>query len=157
MANPTTFGQLNDLFAGAKTQEKAKFSLSVPPDTYRVVCRMNPDDPTQDFEIFEANSGTSGIKIFFEILSSKEGVTDAKGEVVEKVFWLTAKNFPYVKKDLRTLLGRDVQSLDELVVGGVFAGKTAEIKVTHETDAKGYNRLNIAWLNSWNEEEEVSF
>jgi hypothetical protein len=157
MASPTTFGELNDLFAGAKTQEKTQFSLSVPPDTYHVVCRMNPDDPTKDFEVFEANSGTTGIKIFFEILSSKEGATEAKGEVVEKVLWLTAKNFPFVKKDLRALLGADVQSLDELVVGGVFAGKTAEINVTHQEDSKGYKRLNIAWLNSWSEEEEVSF
>jgi hypothetical protein len=128
----------------------------VPEGVYKVACckqDIKGDGELVDFEIFKANSGTKGFKLFLEILDPAEITpkggekVKTKGEVVEHVFWVTQKNLGYIKRDISAILGRDIASLRELETT-VWVGKTCEVGIKHEV-YRGFNQARVSFINAW--------
>ncbi|MGI0150198.1 MAG: hypothetical protein ACREDF_11790 [Thermoplasmata archaeon] len=155
-----------DFEADFKNSEKAPpgaVERLFPPATYKFVCTtsdLKGDGVLVDHEVFTANTGTKGFKLYCEILDP-ESIPDpktgepfpTKGEIVEHVFWVTKKNLPYIKRDLATILGRDLASMEE-TVALTWAGRTFEGVLTNEPDNKGIVRNRIAFINPWSPPEE---
>lgn len=159
-ANP--FSDFEDDFKQTEKAPPGSIAGRLPPGTYKFVLTTNEpkDDGTLiDYEVFTANSGTKGFKFFCEVLEP-ESVPNpktgdphpTKGEIIEHVFWVTKKNLPYVMRDIATILGRDLESMGE-VVKITWAGRTFEGVVREETDNKGVLRSRIAYINPWTPEE----
>lgn len=149
------FGDLEGEF---KTVEKAEPGMSVgrlPEAVYRVVCSAvdkKGDGKLIDHEIFTSKSGSIGFKLFLEILEPEMvGEVATKGEIHEEVFWITVKNLPYVKRDIATILGRDLESLNELTTIQ-WAGKTCEISLKDES-YEGVTRSKKQFINAWRPEK----
>lgn len=146
MSNP--FGEdMDDVY---KQEEAASMpSGRIPPGTYKAVCTQDPgSDVSRDHEIFEAGTGTKGLKIFLELLEPEEVNGKAiKGEILEHVFWVTKKNIPYVKRDVATILGKAPESLAELA-GASWAGNTCEVVVKDE-ERDGYVNSRVKFINPW--------
>lgn len=152
------FGDLDDQF---KNIPKAEAGIDpgdlLPESVYKVVCSaqdLTGDGKPVDHEVFTANTGTKGFKLFFEILEPEtvkpKGATEAKktkGEIQEHVFWLTQKNLPFVKRDIAAILGRDLQSLTELKKI-TWAGLTCEIGTKHEV-SRGFKNSRVSFINAW--------
>lgn len=149
--------------------EAAEFSTPgrVPPGTYKFVCttqeikKKGAEPVVADYEIFVANSGSRGFKLFCEILDP-ESVPNpktgepyiTKGAVLERVFWGTTDNLIYMKRDLGTILGRAIrpeEKLSELLVNTPWAGRTFEGAVQDEEYPPGSHRIRsrIAFINPW--------
>ncbi len=156
MTNDNEFGDFEGDF---KDTEKAQAGASigtVPKGTYKVACCQQDIDGNGvlvDHEVFKANSGTKGFKLFLEILEPAE-MADAsgemvktKGEVIEQVFWVTQKNLGYLKRDIATILGRDLKNLSELKQI-TWVGKTCEIGNTPEI-YKGFLQNRVTFFNPW--------
>lgn len=152
-ANP--FSDFESDFKNTDKADPAATPGRVPPETYKfVLTQQEIDGVLKDHEVFVANSGTKGFKLFCEILEP-ESVPNpktnephvTKGVVLEHVFWITQKNLPYVKRDLATILERDDFTLGELV-SIPWAGRTFEGVVKDET-RDGYTKSRIAFINPW--------
>jgi len=138
----------------------------VPPETYKFVCtakeiKKGSEMVTADHEIFVANSGSRGFKLFCEILDP-ESVPNpktgdphiTKGQIVERVFWGTKDNLPYMKRDLGTILGREIrpeEKLSELLVKTQWAGLTFE-GVVRDEEYQGRVSSRIVFINPWKPE-----
>lgn len=156
------FGDFEEDFKAAEKAAPGAMEKLLPETTYKFVCTtkdLKGDGVLADFETFDANTGTKGFKLFCEILEP-ESVPDprtgedfpTKGEVVDLVQWVTKKNLPYVKRDLSTILGRDLVSMGEAVTA-TWAGRTFEGVLRHEADNKNIVRNRIAFINPWTPEE----
>jgi hypothetical protein len=131
---------------------------SVPEGAYKVVLSKQDiagDGKAVDYEIFKANSGTTGFKIFLEIVSPEVVVNKTtnekvktKGEIIEHVFWITQKNLGYLKRDLSTILGKEITSLNELKTT-TWVGRTCEVGVKNEV-YRGFNQSRVNFFNAWN-------
>lgn len=155
---PDIFG---DFDKGWRDTEKAEgFSYGrIPPGTYKVVCsaqNTKNDGVLHQYETIDRRpaGGSLGFKLFFEILepatvkNPKTGEpVKTKGEIQEHVFWITEKNLPYVKRDLFTILGRDLESIKELP-SIQWAGRTCEI-VVREEEYNGRLSAKVAYINAW--------
>lgn len=148
-----------------KNTDKAQHGSSlgtVPEGAYKVACcaqDITGNGKVVDHEVFEANSGTKGFKLFLEIQSPEFMVNKAtgekvktKGEVIEHVFWVTQKNLGFLKRDIATLLGRDLKSLSELTKI-TWLGKTCEVGVKHEV-YRGFNQSRVSYFNAWNPDSD---
>jgi hypothetical protein len=158
MGNENPFGDFEEDF---KKSEKALNTTPgrVPPATYKFVLTSQPvpaeSDTLADHEvIIGKNTGTKGFKIFCEILdpeSVPNPVTKephiTKGAVIDHVFWVTTKNLPYIKRDVATILGREVENLAELVKIA-WAGRTFEGVVDDES-YQGRVSSRIKFINPW--------
>ena len=121
------------------------------------------DGQMVDFEIFKANTGTSGIKMTCETLEPEKVAdqktgeeVEMKGVLVEKVFWVTAGTLAFVKRDLGTIIGKEVPEgikLSDVVQKTTWAGRTFEGVYRHEKDNKDVLRGVIAFINPWNPDE----
>ncbi len=142
------FADINDEWAKTSPEKgkgQKKDIPSLPEGVYR--CILVSNELGLDAEALKSTStGSKGVKIFFKVLTP----TQYEGEIIDHVFWLTLKNLPYVKRDLYTILGYEIEDLNQLL-GGIFAGKTAELKVVHDT-YKGWTNLKVAWFLPWKEE-----
>jgi hypothetical protein len=152
------FGDLDDQF---KNVPKAEAGIDpgdlLPESVYKVVCSaqdLTGDGKPVDHELFKAKTGTTGFKLFFEVLEPEtvksKGATEAvktKGEIQEHVFYITGKNLPMVKRDLCTILGRDLQSLKELSKI-TWAGLTCEIGTKHEV-FRGFKSSKVSFIAPW--------
>lgn len=158
MSNPENpFADFETDFKSADKADPAATPGRVPPETYKFVLTaadVKGDGVLADHEVFVANSGSKGFKLFCEILepesvpnpkTSEPHIT--KGVVLEHVFWVTQKNLPYIKRDISTILERDLGSLTELTTI-TWAGRTFEGVVKDET-RDGYTRSKIAFINAW--------
>ncbi len=156
-------GEFGDFESDFQTTEKAQAGASigiVPEGTYKVACcqqDLTGAGVLVDHEIFEAKSKTKGFKLFLEILEPVEMLDPAisekvktQGEVIEQVFWVTQKNLGYLKRDIATILGRDLKNLNELTQI-TWVGKTCEIGIKHET-YKGFKQNRIIFFNAWTPE-----
>ncbi len=156
MTNP--FGDFEEDFKNAEKAAPGAIEKLYPPGTYKFVCTTHDpkdDGVLVDYEIFQANTGTTGFKLYCEILDPetmpdpKSGEpVPTKGEVVQHVFWVTKPNLPYIKRDLSTILGRDLASMEE-TVKLTWAGRTFEGVLTNEPDNKKIVRNRIAFINPW--------
>lgn len=136
----------------------------VPPATYKFVCtaqEVPADSGTMaEYEvIIGKNTGTKGFKIFCEILepesvpNPKTGEPHiTKGAVLDHVFWVTTKNLPYLKRDVATITGRDIELLAELTKIA-WAGRTFEGVVDDET-YQGRVSSRIQFINPWSPKAE---
>lgn len=152
------FGDFEDDFKNAEKAAPGAIEELLPPETYKFVCTTHDqkdDGVLIDHEVFKANTGTTGFKLYCEILEP-ESVPDpktgepfeTKGKVVEHVFWVTKKNLPYIKRDLATILERDLKEMEE-AVSLTWAGRTFEGVLTNEKDNKGIMRNRIVFINPW--------
>ncbi len=152
------FGDFEDDF---KKADKAQNTTPgrVPPETYKFVLtaqELPPDSGTMvDHEVIVGkNTGTKGFKIFCEILEPEEVPNPktkephvTKGAVIDHVFWVTQKNLPFMKRDIATILGRDIETLAELTTI-TWAGRTFE-GVVKDEEYQGRVSSRIAFINPW--------
>lgn len=158
MGNVNPFGDFEDDF---KKAEKAQNTTPgrVPPETYKFVLtaqEMPEGSGTMvDHEVIVGkNTGTKGFKLFCEILEPEQVPNPktkephiTKGVVVDHVFWITQKNLPFVKRDIATILGREIESLGELTTVA-WAGRTFE-GVVKDEEYQGRVSSRIAFINPW--------
>lgn len=158
MGDPTNpFGDFEDDFKKTDKADPASTPGRIPPETYKFVLTaqdVKGDGVLADHEIFVANSGTKGFKLYCEVLepesvpNPKTGEPHVtKGAILEHVFWVTQKNLPYLKRDIATILGREVAALGELP-GIAWAGRTFE-GVVNDEKRDGFVRSKIAFINPW--------
>lgn len=152
------FGDFDKSWREGQTAEQFSYGR-IPPGTYRVVAsaqNTKNDGVLHDYDVVDkrAQGKSLGFKLFFEILepdtvkNPKTGEpVKTKGEVQEHVFWITEKNLPYVKRDLFTILGRDLESIKELTKIQ-WAGRTCEL-VIREEEFEGRLNAKVAFINAW--------
>jgi hypothetical protein len=102
----------------------------------------------QDYRWFHANSGTLGLELSFEVIEPKEYA----GEILPHVFWITSNNLPYVKRDVKKLTGKSLESVKELHAIK-WQSCFAEVVNRHEVNPndpnqRKYNR--VMFINAWN-------
>lgn len=152
-----------DFEADFKKAEKAEQATPgrVPPETYKFVLtaqelHKKPGEMV-DHEVFVTPKGTKGFKLFCEIVEPEQVPNPktgephiTKGAVLEHPFWITQDNLPYVKRDIATILGRELESLGELTTIN-WAGRTFEGVVRDEEYPPGSRiiRSRIAFINPW--------
>ncbi len=156
------FGDFEGDFKVAPKAEAGASSDLIPEGVYKVACSaqdLTGDGKVVDHEIFTANSGTKGFKLFFEILEPEtvEGPKSSepvkvRGEIQEHVFWVTKKNLAFIKRDISTILGRDLKSLNELSTTA-WAGLTCEVGIRHEV-YRGFKQARVSFINAWKPEAE---
>lgn len=121
-------------------------------NSYKGVCTtvdLKGDGVMVDHEIFAANSGTKGLKIFLEILEpEKVGETTVKGEVHEHVWWVTEKTLGRIKWDASMVLGKVVPTMGELA-RVQWAGHTVEFGLKDEA-RNGFVNSRVSFFNAWN-------
>jgi hypothetical protein len=158
MTNPQSeFGDFEESFAKTtKAEAGGGGGDLIPESVYQVVCSrqdVRGDGVLVDHEVIKSKADSKGVKIFLEILSPESvkvgtEMVKTKGQIQEHVFWVTQKNLPYLKRDVATLLGRDLKSLAELT-SMQWGGLTAEIGIKHET-YNGFKNSRVSFFNSWN-------
>jgi hypothetical protein len=157
MTNPNPFGDFESDFQKVDKAAPGAVEKLHPTGTYKFVCTtkdLKDDGVLVDHEVFSAKTETKGFKLFCEIVEPESAIDEngqpvkVKGEVVDHVFWVTKNNLPYVKRDLATILGRDLTSMGE-ITNLTWAGRTFEGVLTHEKDNKGIMRNRIAFINPW--------
>lgn len=147
-------GEFDDFEGEFKAAEAAKAGSQVgrlPEGVYKGVCTtvdLEGDGKLVDKHIFGGGDKSKGLKIFLEILEpEKVGEVTVKGEIHEHVFWVTAKMLPYIKRDASIILGKEVNSLNELA-SCVWAGRPVEFGLKDDT-YNGFTRSKISFFNAW--------
>lgn len=164
MTNPVNpFGDFEEDFKKAAKAENITPGR-VPPATYKFVLTSQeiPENSGTmvDHEVIVGkNSGTKGFKLFCEILepesvpNPKTGEAhNTKGAVLDHVFWITQKNLPFVKRDVATILGREIETLAELTKI-TWAGRTFE-GVVKDEEYQGRVSSRIGFINPWSPPDE---
>ena len=122
--------------------------------SYKGVCV--PFDPGSsqseeqvDHHYFVAKStGSKCVKICLEILDPEKVDDEAvKGRTHEHLFIITVKNWPYVRRDAETILGKEIKHPKDLLTS-VWAGKTVEFGVRDE-EWNGAKRSKTSFFNPW--------
>lgn len=139
--------------------EKAKPGMStgrIPPwPAYKgVVVAFDPkgDNTMVDHELLSPVGKNKGVKISIEILEPEHVEEEAvKGKTYEHIFWISAANWPYVKRDAENILGAEVKTPLELLKA-VWAGHTVEFGIKDET-YNGFVRSKSTHFNPWTPEE----
>ena len=156
MTNQSEFGDFEESFQKTQKAEAGGGGGDlIPESVYRVVCSrqdVRGDGVLVDHEVIKSKADSKGVKIFLEILDPetvKVGTENIKtrGQIQEHVFWVTQKNLPYLKRDVATLLGRDLKTLGELT-SMQWAGLTAEVGIKHET-YNGFKNSRVSFFNQW--------
>lgn len=134
--------------------EKAKPGMStgrIPPyPAYRGVCvAFDAGDGNMiDHQLLEPAGKNKGIKISIEILEPSEIEGEAvKGKSYEHVFWISAANWPYVKRDAEAILGSEPKN-PQALLSAVWAGRTVEFGIKDET-YNGFMRSKSTHFNAW--------
>ncbi len=159
MTNPVNpFGDFEDDFKKAAKAENTTPGR-VPEATYKFVLVAQEVPPESgnlaDYEVIVGkNTGTKGFKLFCEILEPEQVENPktkephiTKGAILDHVFWVSQKNLPYIKRDVATILGREVEALSELT-SIAWAGRTFEGVVKDET-YQGRVSSKIGFFNPW--------
>jgi hypothetical protein len=156
MANPNEFGDFDDDFKTAKKAEAGGGGGElIPEGLYKVVISQQDikgDGVLVDHEVIKSKAESKGLKLFLEILDPAEvkvgtETIKTRGQLVEHVFWVTKKNIPFLKRDVATILGRDLKSLGELT-STIWAGNTCEVGVKHEV-YQGFKNSRVSFFNAW--------
>jgi hypothetical protein len=134
--------------------EKAKPGMStgrIPPyPAYRGVCvAFDAGDGNMiDHQLLEPAGKNKGVKISIEILEPSEIEGEAvKGKSYEHVFWISAANWPYVKRDAEAILGSEPKN-PQALLAAVWAGRTVEFGIKDET-YNGFMRSKSTHFNFW--------
>lgn len=150
------FGGLEDEF---KNAEKAERSIGrLPESVYKVVLAavdLEGDGKVVDHVVFKTTGGTTGFKLFMQILEPEAvGDVPVKGEIHEHVWWITTKMLPFIKRDAATILGRELASLRELQQIA-WAGKTCEIGIKDD-HYNGMVRSKVSFFNAWGPQQPAA-
>lgn len=154
---PGEFSDFEDEFNKApKAEAGGGGGDLIPEGPYKVVCSQQDvrgDGKLVDFELIKSKTETKGLKLFFEILEPAEvkvgtEMIKTKGQVVEHVFWVTGKNLKFIKRDVATIIGRDLKSINELT-SLTWAGLTCEVGIKHEV-YQGFKNSRVSFFNAWN-------
>ncbi len=161
------FGDLDDEFAGAQAKAPAAVKL-LPGGTYGfaiVPFDAKGDGVMVEYDTFKAGE-TTGIRMMLEalmfdgVLNKDEEGKDIPvlGEQVEKVFWVTANNIPYLKNDLGAILQREIPAGEKLskTMSETWAGRTFQAALINEKDKKGVMRNSISFITQWAPEQAES-
>lgn len=98
--------------------------------------------------VTDKGKGTKAVKIQIEVLEpEKVGEEAVKGRTHEHVFWITPKNWPYVRRDAEIILGKEIKHPKDLL-SSVWAGKTLEFGVQDEL-YNGVKRSKTSFINAW--------
>lgn len=156
MTNQSEFGDFEESFQKTtKAEAGGGGGDLIPESVYKVVCSQQDirgDGKLVDHEVIKSKAESKGLKLFFEILDPenvKVGAETVKtrGQIQEHVFWVTQKNLPYLKRDIATLIGRELKTLAELQ-SLTYAGLTAEIGIKHEV-YQGFKNSRVSFINAW--------
>lgn len=160
------FGDLDDAFAGADAKAASIGELH-PPGTYGFV--IVPFDAKEngqmvEYDTFKAGE-TKGIRMMLEFLEpavvkDEKSGEDVKmaGKTVEKVFWVTGPNLPYLKHDFSAIQQVEIpegEKLSKTMERG-WAGRTFQGVLTNEPDKKKIMRNNISFITQWSPAEKES-
>lgn len=160
-SNP--FGDLDDEFAKTDAKAPAAEKLIVPGTYCFAIVPFDAKGNGQmvEYDTFKAGE-TTGIRMMLEILSP-ETMKDEKtgedvktaGEQVEKVFWATVKNMPYLKNDLSEILQREIPEGEKLskTMESTWAGRTFQASLMNEEDNRRRIRNSISFITRWSPEE----
>lgn len=156
MSETNPFGDLETEFQNVDKAQPGMSSGRLPAhNAYKgivVPFDWDGNGETSDKKFFTTPTGTKAVKIALEILSpDKVGEEEVKGRTFEHVFWITAKNLPYVKRDASIVLGRDVTSLKNDLLDAVWAGKTVEFGLKDEVH-NGFVQSKATHFNAWSPE-----
>lgn len=92
--------------------------------------------------------GSIGLKVFLEVIEpEKVGEVITKHKPVEHVFWVTQKTLPYIKRDVKTIFGKELPSAGMLPKIH-WAGHTVEFGVRDE-EYNGYVNSRIKFFAPW--------
>lgn len=127
---------------------------------YKAVCVTFDPGTTQSEEqvdhhyfVTEKGKGTKAVKITLEVLDpEKVGEEAVKGRTHEHVFWITPDNWPYVRRDAETILGKEIKHPKDLLTS-VWAGHTVEFGVKNE-EWNGTKRSKTSFFNAWAPEKK---
>jgi hypothetical protein len=151
MSNENPFA---DMEVDWENVEKAKPGMStgrIPPyPAYRGVCvAFDAGDGSMiDHQLLAPAGKNKGVKISIEILEPSDIEGEAvKGKSYEHVFWISAANWPYVKRDAEAILGAEPKNPQELL-SAVWAGRTVEFGIKDET-YNGFMRSKSTHFNAW--------
>jgi hypothetical protein len=151
MSNENPFA---DMEVDWENVEKAKPGMStgrIPPyPAYRGVCvAFDAGDGSMiDHQLLEPAGKNKGIKISIEILEPSDIEGEAvKGKSYEHVFWISAANWPYVKRDAEAILGAEPKN-PQALLAAVWAGRTVEFGIKDET-YNGFMRSKSTHFNAW--------
>lgn len=156
MTNPSEFGDFEDSFKNTpKAEAGGGGGDLIPEGVYKVVCSQQDirgDGKLVDHEVIKSKAESKGLKLFLEILdpeTAKVGneTIKTRGMLQEHVFWVTQKNLPYLKRDVATIIGRDLKNLAELTAM-TWAGLTCEIGIKHEV-YQGFKNSKVSFINAW--------
>jgi hypothetical protein len=157
MTQPNEFGDFEDAFKNTpKAEAGGGGGDLIPEGVYKVVCSQQDikgDGVLVDHDVIKSKTESKGLKLFLEILDPETvkvgaDVIKTRGQTVEHVFWITQKNLPYLKRDIATIIGRDLKSLAELN-STVWAGLTCEVGIKHEV-YQGFKNSRVSFFNAWN-------
>ena len=146
------FSEFDESFKNAQAAKPGS-SIGRLPEfaNYKGVCTtvdLEGDGVMVDKAIFEAKTGTKGLKIFLEILEpEKVGDVTVKGEIHEHVFFVTDGMLPYIKRDAAIILGRPVESMAQFAKEK-WAGATVEFGLKDEA-SQGFVRSKVSYFNAW--------
>jgi hypothetical protein len=145
------FSEFEDAYKAAEAKGAPSIGRLPEFNAYKGVCTtvdLKGDGVLVDHEIFEANSGTKGLKIFLEILSpDKVGETAVKGEVHEHVWWISEKTLPRIKWDAAIVLGKPISTMEELA-RVQWAGHTVEFGL-NDVAYNGFVNSRVSFFNAW--------
>jgi len=158
------FGDLDSAFAGADAKAASAEKLH-PSGTYGFV--ITPFDAKEngqmvEYDTFKAGE-TTGIRMMLEFLDPavvKDEKTgeDVKmtGETVEKVFWVTEKNIPYLKHDFSQIQQVEIPAGEKLskTMERGWAGRTFQGVLSHSQDKKNRMRNDISFITQWSPPEK---
>lgn len=145
------FAEFEDAYKAAEAKGAPSIGRLPEFNAYKGVCTtvdLKGDGVMVDHEIFEAKTGTKGLKIFLEILSpEKVGDTTVKGEIHEHVWWVSEGTLPRIKWDAGIVLGKPVETMAELA-RAKWAGHTVEFGLNDVT-YNGFVNSRVSFFNPW--------
>lgn len=123
--------------------------------SYKAVCvpfdpgsSQSEEQVDHHYFVTDKGKGTKAVKICLEILDPEKVDDEAvKGRTHEHVFWITPANWPYVRRDAETILGKEIKHPKDLL-SSVWAGKTVEFGVKDE-EWNGSKRSKTSFFNAW--------
>ncbi len=153
------FGDLDSEFAGVAPKAPASQELFPTGEYGFVIVPFKEDENATemvDYATFKAGD-TTGIRFMLEFLDPKvakdaEGNdVEMTGKQVEKVFWATKNNLPYLKNDWSSILQTTLEGkkLSEVLEKTTWAGRTFRGVLVHEKDKRGVMRNSISFITPW--------
>jgi len=161
MSTHNPFEAFDDTWAKTPEAPAGGGGTRVPKAVYKFVLASvnlgkDGEDKIVDREVIDnrAKQGSLGLKVFAEIVEP-ENVPDprtqelvrTRGKIIDYVFWVTEKNMPFIKRNIHTITGSELDKARDLLTIPL-AGCTFEAGVDDE-EYNGRINSRIQWFNPW--------